>query len=331
MEPDDSQRKLTRSTTDKYVWGVAGGLGRQFGVDPMLFRVAFIVSVVFGGIGIAAYLALGAFLPREDGEPAWIADKSRVTTVAIVAALCIAGLSALKPPSFLLGPGLIVVAGVTLLGVGLYRAFGGRHGEDPARMVARITLVGLCLVAAFAASVGVGFTAAIGGGVAVAGISIVAGLALIAAGLLGGPRWLILPAMVLVLPLAVVSSADLDLRGGVGQREYRPTSFASLRPEYKLGMGQLNLDLRAVDLPAGQTDVKLRVGLGEAHLQVPRGVCVATDAQVGVGAVDIPERAGDGADVSVMEAAPKASRKTLRVTADVGVGHVLIDREATCA
>ena len=34
------------------MWGVAGGLGRQFGVDPMLFRVAFMVSVVFGGIGL---------------------------------------------------------------------------------------------------------------------------------------------------------------------------------------------------------------------------------------------------------------------------------------
>ena len=331
MEPDESPRKLSRSSTDKYVWGVAGGLGRQFGIDPMLVRVAFMVSVVFGGIGIAAYLALGAFLPRDDGTPAWIADKPRATTVVIIIGLCAAGLSALKPPTFLVGPGLIVVAGFTLLGVGLYRAFGGRQGEDPARVAARITLVGLCLVAAFAASVGVGFVAAIGGGVAVAVISIVGGLALIGAGLLGGPRWLILPVMVLVLPLAVVSAADLDLRGGVGQRQYRPTSVASLRPEYKLGMGQLNLDLRAVDLPAGQTDVRLRVGLGEAHLQVPSGVCVATDAQVGVGAVDIPERAGDGADVTVMEAAPKESRKTLRVTADVGVGHVLIDREASCA
>src|SRR5215213_10706981 len=153
MESDDSPRKLTRSTADKYVWGVAGGLGRQFGVDPMIFRVAFMVSVVFGGIGIAGYLALGAFLPRDDGEPAWIADKSRATTIVIIAGLCIAGLSALKPPSFLLGPGLIVVAGFTVLGVGLYRAFGGREGEDPARIAARVTLVALCLVAAFAVSV----------------------------------------------------------------------------------------------------------------------------------------------------------------------------------
>src|SRR4051794_5650165 len=258
MEPDDSPRTPSRSTTDKYVWGVAGGIGRQFGIDPMLVRVAFMLSVVFGGIGVAAYIALAAFLPREDGTPAWISDRSRVTTVAIVIGLCVAGLSALKPPTFLLGPGLIVVAGFTLLGVGLYRAFGGRHGEDPARMVARITLVGLCLVAAFAVSVGVGFVAAIGGGVAVAIISIAGGLGLIAAGLLGGPRWLILPAMVLVLPLAVVSAADLDLRGGVGPREYRPTSLSQLRPEYRLGAGQIDLDLRDPEPPPGGTQANRR-------------------------------------------------------------------------
>src|SRR3954463_6537957 len=255
MEPDDSPRKLSRSTTDKYVWGVAGGLGRQFGIEPMLVRVAFMVSVVFGGIGIAAYLAMGAFLPRDDGTPAWIADKPRATTVAIIVGLCIAGFSALKPPTFLVGPGLIIVAGFTALGVGLYRAFGGRQGEDPARVAARITLVGLCLVAAFAVSVGVGFVAAIGGGVAVAIISIAGGLGLIAAGLLGGPRWLILPAMVLVLPLAVVSSADLDLRGGVGEAEYRPASVAALRGEYRLGVGRMDVDLRNVNLPAGRTEI----------------------------------------------------------------------------
>jgi phage shock protein PspC (stress-responsive transcriptional regulator) len=331
MEPDASSRKLTRSTTDKYVWGVAGGIGRHFGIDPMLVRIAFMVSVVFGGIGVAGYLALGAFLPRDDGEPAWIADKPRATTVVVIVGLCIAGFSALKPPTFLVGPGLVVVAGFTALGVGLYRAFGGRQGEDPARVAARITLVGLCLVAAFAASVAVGFVAAIGGGVAVAIISIAGGLGLIAAGLLGGPRWLILPAMVLVLPLAVVSAADLDLRGGVGEGKYRPTTMDALRSEYRIGLGQLRVDLRALDLPAGETPVKLRVGMGEARVLVPRGVCVTTDARIGVGAVDAPERLGDGTDVRVDEPAPKSALKTLRVSANVGVGHLEIEPEAKCA
>ena len=50
----------------------------------------------------------------------------------------------------------------------LYRAFGGERGDDPARMIARATLVLLVLVAALGAATGVGLIAALGGGPAIA-------------------------------------------------------------------------------------------------------------------------------------------------------------------
>src|SRR5919107_3358238 len=64
--PEPSVRKLTRSTTDRLIGGVAGGLGRYFGVDPILFRIAFVVLVFAGGIGLLAYLGLLAFVPADD-------------------------------------------------------------------------------------------------------------------------------------------------------------------------------------------------------------------------------------------------------------------------
>ncbi len=186
------------------------------------------------------------------------------------------------------------------------------------------------------AATGVGFVAAIGGGPAIAVIAILAGFGLIAAGLLGGPRWLILPVIVLVLPLAVVSAADLDLNGGVGERTDRPLSAADIRPEYRIGIGHVDLDLRGVTLPAGRTEVKLRVGMGEALVRVPAGMCVVTDAQIGVGAADLPERVDEGLDIVVdQSSANLGSRPQLLVTADVGVGHLQIDRaggpESDCA
>jgi phage shock protein PspC (stress-responsive transcriptional regulator) len=331
MAPDDTQRKLTRSSTDKYVSGVAGGLGRYFGVDPTLFRVAFGVSMLFGGVGIVAYLALIAFVPSDDGEPAWIESRSRATTVLVMVVLAVVGFSMLSPPSFLIGPGLLVVVVCSALGVGLYRAFGGARGDDPARVIARATLVLIVVVAALGTGAGVGLLAALGGGPAIAVISIVAGFGLIAAGLLGGPKWLILPVIVLVLPLAVVSAADLDLRGGVGQREYRPASVSDLRPEYRVGVGQVDLDLRGMSLPAQRTEVRVRVGMGEALVHVPDGACVTTAARVGAGAVDLPDRApSHGFDLDV-PAAPGGAR--LVVKADVGIGHVQVDGTggASCA
>jgi len=54
---------IRRSSTDRVVAGVAGGLGEYFGVDPVLFRVLFGVTAFFGGAGILAYLIAWAVIP----------------------------------------------------------------------------------------------------------------------------------------------------------------------------------------------------------------------------------------------------------------------------
>ena len=326
-EPMDEPRRLERSTTDKYIAGVSGGLGRYFGLDPVLFRIAFGVSIVFGGVGILAYIALWVFLPTDDGGPAFMDNRSRATTVVAMVALAAAAFTVLGPPGFVLGPGLLVCAIVVALGVLLYRALGGGRGDDPARAIARGTLVLLALVAALGAATGVGVLAAIGGGDAVAILAVIAGLGLVAAGLLGGPCWLILPVIVLVLPLAVVSAAGIDLHGGAGHRDYRPSTVAELRPEYRLGAGDLDLDLRDLTLPAGRTNVKLVVGVGAARVRIPDGVCVTTDASIGAGAVDLPDRSEHGFDMAVAQAAgPREGRPLLHVDADLGVGYLQVDR-----
>ncbi len=325
--PTAEPRKLARSTDDHMIAGVAGGLGRYFGLDPVLFRIAFGISVFFGGIGLLAYIALVAFLPHDDGRPSWIEGRSRVTTIVATICLAIAAISLVGPPAFVLGPGLLCLAILGLLAVLLYRAFGGERGDDAAQIIARGTLVLLVLIAALGAATAVGFVAAVGGGVAVAIIAIVAGVSLLAAGLLGGPLWLMLPAIVLVVPLAVVSAADIDLHGGVGERTDRPATVAEIKPEYRVGVGKMTLDLRRVDLPAGATDVKLVVGVGEAVVRVPDNACVSTDAQIGAGQADVIDGDGQsGLDVDVDNGAKTVSRPVVHVNADIGVGHLQIER-----
>jgi phage shock protein PspC (stress-responsive transcriptional regulator) len=320
-------RRLARSTTDKHVWGVAGGLGRYFGIDPVIFRVAFGVATLVSGIGLIAYVALRLVLPTDTGEPAWMEGRSRVTTIVITGILSVIALATVSGPGFFVGPGLFGVAACSVVVLALYRGFGETVREDPARAIARAMLALIALAAMLGAATGIGLIAALGGGVAVAVIAIAAGLGLVAAGLLGGPRWLILPVVVLVMPLAVVSAADIDLRGGVGDREIRPRTVADLEPHYRLGVGQMDLDLRALELPA-DTRLDVKLGVGEAHLRVPAGTCVVTDGQIGVGSADIPQPAGKGLDVSVDHGV--AGVRTLRLNADIGVGHLQIDSPA-CA
>src|SRR3954462_9630628 len=78
-------RKLTRSSSDKLIGGVAGGLGRYFGVDPILFRIAFVVLVFAGGVGVLAYIALLAFVPADDGSsPLGSGSTANVVGVILV-------------------------------------------------------------------------------------------------------------------------------------------------------------------------------------------------------------------------------------------------------
>ena len=64
--PQNSTRSLTRSTSDKQLTGVSGGLAAYLGVDPVLVRVGFVVTTLASGIGLLAYLALLLLVPSDD-------------------------------------------------------------------------------------------------------------------------------------------------------------------------------------------------------------------------------------------------------------------------
>ncbi len=60
------RRTLRRSSTDKVIAGVAGGIGAYFGIDSMIVRIAFILLTFLGGAGPFLYLIGWLALPTED-------------------------------------------------------------------------------------------------------------------------------------------------------------------------------------------------------------------------------------------------------------------------
>jgi phage shock protein C len=60
--------RLVRSTTDKKISGICGGLARYMGIDPTIVRIAVVVvGVVTGFIPvIVAYAILSFVIPRDD-------------------------------------------------------------------------------------------------------------------------------------------------------------------------------------------------------------------------------------------------------------------------
>jgi phage shock protein C len=61
--------RLYRSSTDKMLGGVCGGLGEYFDVDPVLVRLAVVAAVFLsGGAAILLYIVLWIVMPKEGNE-----------------------------------------------------------------------------------------------------------------------------------------------------------------------------------------------------------------------------------------------------------------------
>lgn len=324
--PPEGVRRLTRSSSDKLIGGVAGGLGRYFGVDPILFRIAFVVLVFAGGVGVLAYVGLLAFVPADDDSRVFGSRRDANVIGAVLLGVLVVLI--LGPPAFFIGPALIPIALLIGIGMLLWRAAGGAPPSgDPGRIIARAAIalvIGIAAVGGFAA---VFLLAAVGGGTTIAVLAILAGVALVVAGLSGGARWLIAPALVLVLPLAIVAAADVRVDGGIGERQYRPATMAELRPDYELGMGELIVDMRDVDLPAGTTTMRVQVGIGHTVVRVPEDACVSSDVQIGAGHAQVLDRTNDGLDVDFTQvASPAGDSPRLELEGQVGIGALEVVR-----
>lgn len=57
-------QRLTKSK-DKKIFGVCGGLGNYFDIDPTVIRIAFIVGFIFFGTGLLLYIILALVIPSE--------------------------------------------------------------------------------------------------------------------------------------------------------------------------------------------------------------------------------------------------------------------------
>ena len=62
-----ASKKLYRSSSDKMIGGVCGGLGKYFGIDSTIIRLIAVLSI-FTGIGIVAYLIAWVVVPLDSGK-----------------------------------------------------------------------------------------------------------------------------------------------------------------------------------------------------------------------------------------------------------------------
>jgi phage shock protein C len=64
-------KRLYRSRTDRKIAGVCGGFGRYFGMDPVVFRIVWLLLILGMGAGLLAYLICWLIIPLEpEASPA---------------------------------------------------------------------------------------------------------------------------------------------------------------------------------------------------------------------------------------------------------------------
>lgn len=120
-------RKLYRSSQQRIIGGVCGGLAEYFNVDAILVRLLWILITLIGGAGILAYIIGWIVIPIRpgQGEPQPRGTGSAGTVIGlilvIIGAIMLASWSSVCAFAFPMGmhwfalPGILIVLGLGLL------------------------------------------------------------------------------------------------------------------------------------------------------------------------------------------------------------------------
>lgn len=283
-------RELRRSRSDRMLAGVCGGLGQYFDVNPVFYRIGFVVLTLLGGAGILIYGASLLVIPTEGERDSIAADVLH---------------NHRQRPAALLGLALVAIAGVALLSHLSFRI----HTEGFWVLV----LVGGAIILWSQRRT----THAVAtDGTVVAMRRRRSWLAIVLA-ILGA-------IVVLALAAAITFAVTFaHLGDGVGDRNYAPATASALRHDYRVGTGHLVLDLSRLALPARTTRVGVHVGIGKLEVTVPHDAHVRVLGHVGWGDAKIlgHDESGHNVDAVLGAAAPQ-----LVIDGHVGVGQIEVTR-----
>jgi len=165
------------------------------------------------------------------------------------------------------------------------------------------------------------------------GVLIVIGIGLVAGALTGGRHGGLFPAGVVLtifLGVLLVLPQDLGgtLSGGVGERTEAPQTVTSRNTRYRLGVGQLNVDLRDLELQGGVTRIRAQIGIGQLVVRVPAEVAVRAHGRSGIGNVQVLgcEASGVGADRACETDGYEQASEQLSLELEAGIGQIEVRR-----
>jgi phage shock protein PspC (stress-responsive transcriptional regulator) len=350
------RHRVTRSR-DRIVAGVASGLSDALGVAPVWTRLAFVVLALFGGLGVAVYIAAWLLLPSSPQAapprpfrralglvvvPLWLLvianDRgdgpwAPFRTPYLVAGLLIGVALALWKPGSTIAPAPPAPPAVPAEGgseavvTSPPTAGGGARRERPAPSPLGRIAFGLALiVAAVGTAVSQGSSTGVKVSFALAALVCAAGL--LVGSLYGHGRWLVVPALVFA-GVSVLGAATEDL--GVHQSwsssdtSWSPNDRVATPPPTDIdkGAGDTYLQFENVTQPVAGT---IRVGRGRVTISAQASVRLEVHARVGLGSISFPNEARDGYRREATYASGPANAPLVRYDVAVGFGEIDVYR-----
>ncbi len=177
-----------RSSTDRVIAGVCGGIGARLGIDATIVRIAF-VALALAWVGVPLYLLGWILLPQQPAPAAGTAPVDRVAPPARIAARRATGMALIvlgtvvmvrhlgvALPDTLIWPALCVAFG---LGIVVWRAQpGAGFGRAAAMRIAAGTILlalGIGVIAAANLSLSAVRDGLLSGGLVVGGLALILG------------------------------------------------------------------------------------------------------------------------------------------------------------
>ncbi len=294
-------KRLERSRDDRMLAGVSGGLARYFEIHPAFYRVGFVVLTLLGGAGIVIYLAAALVMPDEGKEDSVVTAalrerRDRPWPLIGLALLATAGVVLLSHAT--LWPQgdawiVLLLAGAAILWLTRKSSVEAREPGEPRDAAALATQDSRRIRRLFV------------------------GFAILIASLV---------ALVLVSAAIFAAVVHVHVGHGVGERTFHVAGYEDLRPSYKLGIGEMILDLRDVELPTNKTTtVKAGVDVGRLEVKLPSDATLRIHGDTQFGNVTLLGRSSGGHDVdkTLNENGPRV----LELDAHVGAGSLHVYRE----
>jgi phage shock protein PspC (stress-responsive transcriptional regulator) len=275
--------------------GVCGGLARYFDIHPAVYRVGFVVLTLLGGAGILIYLAAALVMPDEGQEDsiATAALRSRRDRPWPLIGLALVGVAvaSLLARATLWPHGdawwLLLLAGGAILWITRHGTTGAATA-DPKELAADDSRRMRRLFKRLAIALGT------------------------------------IVALILVAAAVFAAIFHVHLGRGIGDRNYVVTGTDELRRNYRLGIGDMTVDLSTVRFKVGETDVGTRVDVGDLLVVVPQNVALRVHGDAQLGQVEVLGDSADGRNVD--RSVDQAGKRVLVLDAHVGVGRVRVMR-----